>query len=129
MEDYWKGLALELKALEYSPVGSMYILGSGQDDDCMILVRNIREAWEYLVSDGWETETYIGQNDVECISFRMGNRNALVTEIDEFYQNFLSAAEVCKYLWDTFEFEPIMERDVRVAIHQMILYNKKASAL
>jgi len=120
-QDFGKAMAEELGSTRWQMVGSTYILGSGNDLDYLFLVDSLADS-SFLRNRGYTLEAEQYDNTNKFLSWRNGNTNVLVTPCIDFFIDFLSAAEVCKYLRNkSSEGEALMmERDVRVAVHRIV---------
>ena len=99
----------------------MYIVGEGQDIDVLVLVQVLGnndihaleiEGWEYggsIPGEGW------GDN---WISLKKKDINLLVTSDKEYYDKWITSAEVCKYLQDS---GVILTKQQRVSVHSVIM--------
>lgn len=105
--------------ISHQTVGSTYVFGSGKDKDVLILVEDAVAVRQYFISEGWvcESDTRPEYDGAKFYSLRQGDNNALITADKDYYEKFLAAAEVCKYLQDV---EVIKDRDVRVMIHKIV---------
>lgn len=105
-------------------IGSTYILGNGKDRDTLVLVENAVAARAALMAEGWhcESDTSEQYNDALFYSLRLGEKNALITADDEYFDRFVTAAEVCKYI---FQCDPspqsvVRDRSFRVMVHKIV---------
>jgi hypothetical protein len=112
-------LAEYLDASEHTLVGSTFILGEGKDVDWLFLVPDMREAAAFLLRKGWLNESGEPYPDEEdgFLSLRAGNVNVLLTQNVSFYEDFETAAHVCKLL-------KVADRNTRVKVHRAILYGE-----
>lgn len=96
-----------------APVGSDYILGEGADVDVLVRVSNLSDALDALADSGFEPDgTYIGTG-VEFTSMRKEGLNIILTTHASFFDGFVTAAKVCRYL-------KIEDKADRVAIHRFL---------
>ena len=102
-------------------IGSTYILGKGKDRDTLVLVENAVAARSALIEEGWhcESDTAEQYNDALFYSLRLGEKNALITADEAYYDRFIAAAEVCKYLAQEGA-ELVNHREHRVMIHKIV---------
>ena len=109
---------------ESQSVGSTYILGTGKDNDVLILVENAVATRQQFIDAGWECEsnTKPEYDGAPFYSLRLGKDNALITSDESYYRRFLAAAEVCKFLFkeDPSPSSVIRARDTRVMIHKIV---------
>lgn len=74
-------------------VGSTYIAGEGRDIDCLFLVEGADV--QMLSFDGWLYGGSVGEgNDSHWGSWTRGNVNMLITSRKEYYNAWLTSAEV-----------------------------------
>lgn len=102
-------------------VGSLYIIGEGNDIDIIALVSDKTEARCAARVNGFR---YTGEDSGEeddFDTFRKGDINLMITENSEFHANFLQASEVCRFL---FEQCGISDRATRVAVHRIIMHEE-----
>lgn len=103
-------------------IGSQYIQGVGNDVDVLVLVYARNQAVTVLEHAGYaiEGEPSSGGPGDEFESLRRGEVNVLVTEDRAFYEKWIRAAEVCKYVHGRYGH---CHKDDRVKIHQLIMDN------
>ncbi len=123
-EGYWEGIMTHLDAEARVLVGSTAILGKGNDTDMLYMVKDLSVASEFLRRKGWDAEAEQYEKFDQCfMSFHAhpaeGVLNILITDSQDFFAGFARSVEVCKYLHKK-GFTEVENRDVRVAIHQMV---------
>ena len=121
-QEFWNGLMPYIGGIQRTLVGSRYILGTGNDEDMLILVEDLGEAAEFLRRKQWEAESEQYETSGNSfLSFRAGDRNALITSDQTFFCDFARASEVCKYLAHCEAVRPyILDRGVRIALHKIV---------
>ena len=116
-----------VKPLSFDLVGSMYIVGEGQDIDVLVLVQVLgNNDIQALEIEGWEYGGSIpgeGCGD-NWISLKKKDINLLVTSDKEYYDKWITAAEVCKYLQDS---GVILTKQQRVSVHSIIMDDSAAN--
>lgn len=113
---------LQSNEIDSAIVGSTYINGFGNDVDVLVRVCGREKAVLDLIHAGFAVEGNPGSyepGDGEFESLRRGDTNALITEDAEFYEKWVRAAEVCKYVHGLLP--QGINRDGRVHIHQLIM--------
>lgn len=103
--------------LEYFITGSVAFNGQGNDLDVVCLVRALPPPCS--TNSGWVLcgeESYESQG--MFIALRKGDVNLILCEDAEYYRAWATAKEVCLYLSKV---HSMTTRDVRVAIHKMIV--------
>lgn len=101
--------------IKHQLVGSTYILGEGKDKDMLILVENAVAARSWFIQQGWvcESDTSSKYDNAKFYSLRKDKNNALLVADEDYYNRFITAAEVCKYL-------KLESREARVAVHGIV---------
>lgn len=112
--------ALELDMEGAELVGTLYTLGEGNDMDICVLVRDVDDAVVSLEEHGYEQTGRAGYADDEFTTFRKGHVNLLLSEDKEWFNKFLTAAEVCRYL-------KTADKTQRKAIHRIIMNDATAT--
>lgn len=106
----WSGCTV----LETCLVGSSYILGSGEDIDCLLLVSNLQSATESAQLCGYEKEGGESYDTSTFYSLRKGDLNILLTEDLSFYSGFKASADVCRFL-------KVANKPDRIAVHRRLM--------
>lgn len=117
-EEGW--LSSVLGPLQYHFGGSTAINGVGNDLDVIIYQgADLGTVVDLLEGSTWELlgeESYNSEGDF--VAFRKGNLNIIVCNNTAYYRDWLVAMDVCCYLA---VHHGLTTRDVRVAIHKMIV--------
>lgn len=142
-EDTVEAEGFEVERVEL--VGSTYITGAGQDVDILVLVE--KQEFRGIGSDSFEDESWqYGGYEIEmeggpCAGSHWGSWkktiagkvvNLLVTDNEEWFGNFIKAADIC-YLLHKMSKPPVegmkpmvMEETVRYAIHNILMDDSTA---
>ncbi len=107
----------------FHEVGSRYILGDWNcpeysDYDYLIFVTNQFDAAERCIKKLWKLDGAYYMLDKDFISLRDGSTNLILTDKQEFYERFITAANLCKRL---FESGLPMNKATRITIHDQII--------
>lgn len=100
-------------------VGSTYILGEGQDMDFAVLVSCIADGMEALDLAGYKYTGGCSGEEDDFFTLRKGDVNVILTADEDFFDNFMSASEICKALQLTSKWQ-------RVAVHRIIMNDEDA---
>lgn len=96
-------------------VGSTYILGKGKDIDYLFLVPDLYDTQERLKGRNWADGLSLEYDGLgNFFSARRGEINLLFVEDSDFYDKWLTSAEVCKAL-------KLESRTDRVIVHRIIM--------
>lgn len=123
MVDYFKALGPKLK-LNYAdcwqPTGSREICNPppmDTDEDYIVLTGSLKAFESWAVSCGWSRTNAAREGYPESgfNTFRMGILNLIVTEDQDFYNDFVLATRVCKLL-------NVMDKSKRIGLFQGVLY-------
>lgn len=105
--------------IEAQQVGSSYILGKGQDLDIVVRVSSMLHAADkFRAADYIYTGADSGEED-DFYTLRKGDVNVMYTSHEDFIDNFVKAAEVCKALGLTTKWQ-------RVAVHRVLMNDEDA---
>ena len=99
--------------ISHQVVGSTYVFGEGNDKDVLVLVENAIQARNHALERGWRLETTREYEGTKFYSLRRGDDNVLIVEDPEYYADFLTASEVCRYL-------QLADKNDRVMVHKII---------
>lgn len=106
-------------AAQTAIVGSVYILGEGNDLDVLVRAEDANDAMDRLETEGYRpTGNPSGEED-DFLTLRKGHINVIVTQSQEFFDNFLEAAEVCKLL-------KLTSKQDRIAVHRVLMDGESA---
>lgn len=101
-------------------VGTTFILGKGNDIDIICLVSDLEEGVTQL-DESWVLSDDEHYDDLgRFCSLRQGEYNLLLVADSLYFDNWIKAAEVCKYL-------EIADRTKRVDVHCLIMDGRAAS--
>jgi hypothetical protein len=116
----------QFTAVNVALVGTMYTHGEGHDYDYVVLVAGFNRAASDLQEAGFVLNSPDGYEVGQFASFRAGDVNVMLTEDEEFFDKFVAAAQVCKYVegllaarWP--ESPGSLDREQRVKIHRIIM--------
>lgn len=108
---------LEIEVIEKSAlVGSTYILGKGDDIDYLLFTNNREYLNEKLIAWGFENEGKYKSN-TDFTSYRNGVYNLIVTSKEAFFNEFVVAAKVCKFL-------KLEDKEQRIGVHSIIMTSR-----
>lgn len=103
-------------------VGSTYIYGQGVDIDVLVLVDS-----EHLISSWQHPEWKYGGSTPKSGdgwgSWKKGEVNLLLTHSEDYFNKWLTAADVCKYLFHKRSI--VLSKEERIAVHAMIMDGKE----
>ena len=115
-------LFLHAKRIEL--VGSIYIYGQGNDIDILVLLdRDIPmcPSVNSLMLPGWVYGGSTPKSGERWCSWKQGDINLLVTADQKYFNDWVTAAEVCKYL----ALRGVkLEKPDRIAVHAIIMDDK-----
>lgn len=102
-------------------VGSTFICGEGKDSDILMLVSG--EAFDKTITYFVEKHGYAiggsGENEDGWCSVKSGTINVIICKDYDFYEKWVAAAHVCRYVRDLIPgFDG--NRQIRVDIHQFV---------
>jgi len=128
-------LVMDMMALDFMAysnvyvVGSSFICGEGKDSDILILVPFIdSNDWQQVYVDYFESKGYKVDGNLlyggEFVSMKNGRINILLTEYPIFFDRWVAAAHVCRYIDDLMP-KGKMSRKVRVDVHQIIVDGRR----
>jgi|SRR6478735_12342843 len=110
-------MAFKDLAIMSHPMGSRYTCTPpvmDTDKDTVILVRDVAEAEQALLEEGWAPCGKGEYVDTYFKAFRKGEDNYVITAEQLFFERYLLAAQVCRAL-------NVQEKEQRSAIHTALL--------
>ena len=113
---------LSLRAKRIELVGSTYIYGEGNDIDILILLDSTGGSIEELRLPGWEYGGSTPKSGDKWCSWKQGHINLLVTGDETYFNAWVTAAEVCKYLF--LKRSIVLDKPERIAVHAIIMDDK-----
>lgn len=111
-------LEYKIEVLGHHIGGSTYITGEGNDIDVIVLSGASITAVHNVLKDVWELcgeESYESQG--MFVAYRVGYVNVIIVDDTVYYDNWISARNVCVYL----HARGLSDRATRVAIHQIVV--------
>lgn len=111
-------LEYKIEVLGHHIGGSTYITGEGNDIDVIVLSGASITAVHNVLKDVWELcgeESYESQG--MFVAYRVGDVNVIIVDDTVYYDNWISARNVCVYL----HARGLSDRATRVAIHQIVV--------
>lgn len=111
-------LEYKIEVLDHHIGGSTYITGEGNDIDVIVLSGASITAVHNVLEDMWELcgeESYESQG--MFVAYRVGYVNVIIVDDKVYYDNWISARDVCVYL----HARGLSDRATRVAIHQIVV--------
>ena len=116
---------LFLSAKRIELVGSTYIYGQGNDIDILVLLNTAAPTYtsiETLVLPGWVYGGSTPKSGDGWCSWKQGDINLLVTDDETYFNAWVTAAEVCKYI----ALRGVkLEKPDRIAVHAIIMDDKE----
>ena len=113
---------LFLRAKRIELVGSTYIYGGGNDIDILVLLDNTGGSVDELRLPGWEYGGSTPKSGDGWCSWKQGDINLLVTADQTYFNDWVTASEVCKYLF--LKRGIVLEKPDRIAVHAIIMDDK-----
>ena len=116
-------LFLHAKRIEL--VGSTYIYGGGNDIDILVLLDRaipLCPDVDALRLPGWEYGGSTPKSGDKWCSWKQGIINILVTADQTYFNDWVTAAEVCKYLF--LKRGIVLDKPERIAVHEIIMVDK-----
>jgi len=113
---------LFLHAKRIGLVGSTYIYGGGNDIDILVLLDSTGGSIEELRLPSWEYGGSTPKSGDKWCSWKQGDINLLVTEDQTYFNAWVTAAEVCKYLF--LKRGVVLDKPDRIAVHAIIMDDK-----
>lgn len=117
-------LPLERMRLVYRPeiVGSAYIHGEGADLDVVCLANHfptVTQLHRNILTEGWdECGEYGPEGDLAA--YRRGPVNLIVCKHEQYYEDWIKAARVCKFLADRGMLRP-EDKPMRALVHRIVM--------
>ena len=113
---------LFLRAKRIELVGSTYIYGQGNDIDILVLLDSNGVGVDELRLPGWVYGGSTPKSGDGWCSWKQGDINLLVTEDQTYFNSWVTAAEVCKYLF--LKRGVVLDKPDRIAVHAIIMDDK-----
>jgi hypothetical protein len=111
--------ALDFKSTRMCQVGSSYIVGAGMDLDIVVLVGDKAPCIPDLTGNGYTYTSESEYDDDGFHCFRKGDVNVMLTDSVAWFEQFCTAAEVCRLL-------RLTSKADRVAVHLVIMNDSNA---
>ena len=113
---------LFLRAKRIELVGSTYIYGGGNDIDILVLLDNTDGSVDELRLPGWEYGGSTPKSGDKWCSWKRWDINLLVTADQTYFNDWITAAEVCKYLF--LKRGIVLDKPDRISVHAIIMDDK-----
>jgi hypothetical protein len=113
-------LFLHAKRIEL--VGSTYIHGQGNDIDILVLLDSTGGSVDELRLPGWVYGGSTPKSGDKWCSWKQGDINLLVTADQTYFNAWVTATEVCKYLF--LKRGIVLDKPERIAVHAIIMDDK-----
>lgn len=94
-------------------VGSVYITGKGKDLDILVLVGDLGKVVARAQKAGFVPDVSCVYDDAYFVSMRKGPVNVILTDDSVYYEDFVTAAQVCRLL-------NVRDKNLRVVVHNLV---------